>query len=126
MKCEVLQVLTHHVKVKLLDGPEKGQEHKYLFKDFTVTTTDRNPPLPPPLPPPVAEGATEPAAAVSAAASVEASAAVAPQEEDETDAFMQIFQSWVSHLLYKLVLQAYVLYRYKPWEHRQHCLLVTY
>ena len=40
------------------------------------------------------------------------------------EAFMDAF--WGSHFLYKLVLQAFVLYRYKPWEHRQHGLLVTY
>ena len=93
MKREALALLTNHVKVKLLDGPEKGLEHKYLFKDFTVTTTDRNPPLPPPLLPPVAEGETEPAAAVSAAASVDTLAAVVHQEEDDTNAFIQVFES---------------------------------
>ena len=52
-KCKVLMLLTTQVKVTLLEGVAKGQEHKYLYKDFTVTEpVNREPPEEPPLPPP--------------------------------------------------------------------------
>ena len=52
-KCEVLGLLSTHVKVKMLEGEAKGLEHKYLYKDFTVTEpVNREPPEGPPLPPP--------------------------------------------------------------------------
>ena len=58
-KCEVLALLSTHVKVKMLEGEAKGLEHKYLYKDFTVTQpvnrepVNREPDIePPPLPPP--------------------------------------------------------------------------
>ena len=96
-KCKVLMLLTTQVKVTLLEGVAKGQEHKYLYKDFTVTVPaivdpPEGPPLPPPSMPPVAEGTTEAAASVSEAAAVAASAAVAPQEDDIQDAFLQVFE----------------------------------
>ena len=51
-KCEVLALLSTHVKVKMLEGEAKGLEHKYLYKDFTVTQpVNRKPPEEPPLPP---------------------------------------------------------------------------
>ena len=61
-KCEVLALLSTQVKVKMLEGEAKGLEHKYLYKDFTVTEpVNREPPEGPPLPPPnmtpVEEGA---------------------------------------------------------------------
>ena len=92
----------------LLEGAAKGEEHKYLYKDFTVTepaTVDppEAPPLPPLSMPPVAEGTTEAAASVSEAAAVAASvseaaavaasAAIAQQEDDISAAFMQVFES---------------------------------
>ena len=88
--------LSTQVKVTLLEGPAKGEEHKYLYKDFTLTEPaavdpPKGPPLPPPNEPPVTEGATESAVSVSEPAAVAASAAVATQEDDISAQFLQIF-----------------------------------
>ena len=85
-KGQVLALLANHVKVKLLEGPAKDEEHKYLYKDFTATTL--LPPLPPPLKPPAGEVATEPAAA---AAVNQAPSLPVTESQAEVDAFMEVF-----------------------------------
>ena len=93
-KGEVVGLLSIHVKVKMLEGAAKGLEHKYLYKDFTVTEPARvdPPPPPPPSMPPVAEGAFESTQSVSEAAAVATTAAaVAQHVDDMSDAFMEAF-----------------------------------
>ena len=90
-KCEVVAPLTTHVKVKMLEGGAKGYAHKYLYKDFTVSRRQQDPPLPAP------EGAPESASAANvvgqpAAADAAAErAAAAPQDDDMVDAFLAAF-----------------------------------
>ena len=82
-----------------MEGAAKGQEHKYHYKDFTVTERaaadpPNGPPLPPPQDPPeepqVTEGATESAVSVPEQATVAASAAVAAQTNDICAAFLDV------------------------------------
>ena len=83
---QVLALLSNHVRVKLLEGPAKDEEHKYFYKDFTATTL--LPPLPPPINPPASEVATEPAAA---AAVNQAPSLPVTESQVEVDAIMDVF-----------------------------------
>ena len=95
-RCKVLMPLSAEVRVIMLEGAAKGQEHKYFYKDFTVTEPvavdpPNGPLLPPPNEPPATEGATESAVPVAEPAACAASAAVATQEEDISAQFLGIF-----------------------------------
>ena len=54
-RCEVIRVLSTRYKVKMLTGPSRGEEHKYLHKNVKAVEEPE-----PPEPPPAPEGGVEP------------------------------------------------------------------
>ena len=54
-RCEVIAVLSRQYKVKMLTGPSRWEEHKYLHKNVKAVEEPE-----PPEPPPAPEGGVEP------------------------------------------------------------------